>query len=162
MRSQKLVEHNLARLGSRVRVSFSALEGSLKRLPFSFVYQPVARFPQLSFDKTGRSVHPAENPKNSPGKAVSTAFRIPHSPLALHHHGVRSAIAQPHNSMTFKIICRKDVVYKNNTSPLCLFLFHNGRKKSVGLGISVNQNTGMSQNKEYQPYYQVRYHDIWQ
>lgn len=41
--------------------------------------------------------------------------------------------------MTFKVICRKDVVYKNNTSPLCLFFFHNGRKKSVGLGISVNQ-----------------------
>ena len=41
--------------------------------------------------------------------------------------------------MTFKVICRKDVIYKNNTSPLCLFFFHNGRKKSVGLGISVNQ-----------------------
>ena len=41
--------------------------------------------------------------------------------------------------MTFKVICRKDVIYKNNTSPLCLFFFHNGRKKSIGLGISVNQ-----------------------
>ncbi|WP_300851057.1 site-specific integrase [uncultured Rikenella sp.] len=39
--------------------------------------------------------------------------------------------------MTFKTILRKDVVYKNNTSPLCLLFFHEGRKKSVGLGISV-------------------------
>ena len=41
--------------------------------------------------------------------------------------------------MTFKVICRKDVIYKNNTSPLCLLFFHNGRKKSVGLGVSVDQ-----------------------
>ena len=39
--------------------------------------------------------------------------------------------------MTFRVILRKDVIYKNNTSPLCLLFFHDGRKKSVGLGISV-------------------------
>ncbi len=39
--------------------------------------------------------------------------------------------------MTFKVILRKDVIYKNNTSPLCLLFFHDGRKKSVGLGVSV-------------------------
>ena len=39
--------------------------------------------------------------------------------------------------MTFKVILRKDVIYKNNTSPLCLLFFHNNRKKSVGLGVSV-------------------------
>lgn len=39
--------------------------------------------------------------------------------------------------MTFKVILRKDVIYKNNTSPLCLLFFHDGRKKSVGLGVSL-------------------------
>ena len=39
--------------------------------------------------------------------------------------------------MTFRVILRKDVIYKNNTSPLCLLFFHDGRKKSVGLGVSV-------------------------
>lgn len=39
--------------------------------------------------------------------------------------------------MTFKVIIRKDVIYKNNTSPLCLLFFHDGCKKSVSLGISV-------------------------
>lgn len=39
--------------------------------------------------------------------------------------------------MTFKVIYRKDVIYKNNTSPLCLLFFHNGHKKSIGLGVSV-------------------------
>ena len=39
--------------------------------------------------------------------------------------------------MTFKVIIRKDVIYKNNTSPLFLLFFHDGRKKSVGLGISL-------------------------
>lgn len=39
--------------------------------------------------------------------------------------------------MTFKVICRKDVIYKNNTSPLCLLFFHDGHKKSIGLGVSV-------------------------
>lgn len=39
--------------------------------------------------------------------------------------------------MTFKVILRKDVIYKNNTSPLCLLFFHDGHKKSIGLGISV-------------------------
>ena len=29
------------------------------------------------------------------------------------------------------------VIYKNNTSPLCLLFFHDNRKKSVGLGVSV-------------------------
>ncbi|WP_304973009.1 hypothetical protein [uncultured Alistipes sp.] len=38
--------------------------------------------------------------------------------------------------MTFRVILRKDVIYKNNTSPLCLLFFHDNRKKSVGLGIS--------------------------
>lgn len=31
--------------------------------------------------------------------------------------------------MTFKVILRKDVIYKNNTSPLCLLFFHDNRKK---------------------------------
>ena len=39
--------------------------------------------------------------------------------------------------MTFRVILRKDVIYKNNTSPLCLLFFHDNRKKSVGLGVSV-------------------------
>jgi len=39
--------------------------------------------------------------------------------------------------MTFKVIIRKDVIYKNNTSPLCIQFLHDGRKKTVGLGISV-------------------------
>ena len=39
--------------------------------------------------------------------------------------------------MTFKVILRKDVIYKNNTSPLFLLFSHDGRKKSIGLGISV-------------------------
>lgn len=39
--------------------------------------------------------------------------------------------------MTFKVIIRKDVIYKNNTSPLCLLFFHDNRRKSVGLGVSV-------------------------
>ena len=39
--------------------------------------------------------------------------------------------------MTFKVIIRTDVIYKDNTSPLCLLFFHDGRKKSVGLGVSV-------------------------
>ena len=41
--------------------------------------------------------------------------------------------------MTFRVILRKDVIYKNNTSPLCLLFFHDGRKKSVGLGVSVSR-----------------------
>lgn len=39
--------------------------------------------------------------------------------------------------MTFRVILCKDVIYKNNTSPLCLLFFHDNRKKSVGLGVSV-------------------------
>ena len=39
--------------------------------------------------------------------------------------------------MTFKVIIRTDVIYKDNSSPLCLLFFHDGRKKSVGLGVSV-------------------------
>ena len=39
--------------------------------------------------------------------------------------------------MTFRVILRKDVIYKNNTSPLCLLFFHDNRKKSVGLGVAV-------------------------
>ena len=39
--------------------------------------------------------------------------------------------------MTFKVILRKDVIYKNHTSPLCLLFFHDNRNKSVGLGVSV-------------------------
>ena len=39
--------------------------------------------------------------------------------------------------MTFKAIIRKDVIYKNNTSPLCIQFIHNGRKKTIGLGVSV-------------------------
>lgn len=39
--------------------------------------------------------------------------------------------------MIFRVILRKDVIYKNNTSPLCLLFFHDGHKKSVGLSISV-------------------------
>lgn len=39
--------------------------------------------------------------------------------------------------MTFKVILRKDVIYKNNTSPLCLLFFHDNRRKSVGLGVSI-------------------------
>ena len=38
--------------------------------------------------------------------------------------------------MTFRVILRKDVIYKNNTSPLCLLFFHDNRRKSVGLGVS--------------------------
>ena len=41
--------------------------------------------------------------------------------------------------MTFKVIIRTDVIYKDNTSPLCLLFFHDGRKKSVGLGVSVSR-----------------------
>lgn len=41
--------------------------------------------------------------------------------------------------MTFRVILRKDVIYKNNTSPLCLLFFHDNRKKSVGLGVSVSR-----------------------
>ena len=39
--------------------------------------------------------------------------------------------------MTFKAILRKDVIYKNCTSPLCIQFLHDGRKKTIGLGISV-------------------------
>lgn len=39
--------------------------------------------------------------------------------------------------MKFKAIIRKDVIYKNNTSPLCIQFLHDGRKKTIGLGISV-------------------------
>ena len=39
--------------------------------------------------------------------------------------------------MTFKAILRKDVIYKNNTSPLCIQFLHDGRKKTIGLGISL-------------------------
>ncbi len=39
--------------------------------------------------------------------------------------------------MTFKAIIRKDVIYKNNTSPLCIQFLHDGRKKTIGLGVSV-------------------------
>lgn len=41
--------------------------------------------------------------------------------------------------MTFRVILRKDVIYKNNTSPLCLLFFHDNHKKSVGLGVSVSR-----------------------
>ena len=41
--------------------------------------------------------------------------------------------------MTFRVILRKDVICKNNTSPLCLLFFHDNRKKSVGLGVSVSR-----------------------
>ena len=39
--------------------------------------------------------------------------------------------------MTFKAILRKDVIYKNSTSPLCIQFLHDGRKKTIGLGISL-------------------------
>ena len=39
--------------------------------------------------------------------------------------------------MTFKVICRKEIIYKNSTSPLCLLFFQGKRKKAVGLGVSV-------------------------
>lgn len=39
--------------------------------------------------------------------------------------------------MTFKVICRKNIVYRDSTSPLCLLFFQGKRKKSIGLGISV-------------------------
>lgn len=39
--------------------------------------------------------------------------------------------------MTFKVICRKEIIYKNSTSPLCLLFFRGKRKKAVGLCISV-------------------------
>ena len=39
--------------------------------------------------------------------------------------------------MTFKAIIRKDLIYKNNTSPLCIQFLHDGRKKTIGLGVSV-------------------------
>ena len=39
--------------------------------------------------------------------------------------------------MTFKAIIRKDVIYKNNNSPLCIQFLHDGRKKTIGLGISI-------------------------
>ena len=39
--------------------------------------------------------------------------------------------------MTFKVILRKDVIYKNNTSPFCIQFLHDGRKKTIGLGISL-------------------------
>lgn len=41
--------------------------------------------------------------------------------------------------MIFRVILRKDVIYKNNTSPLCLLFFHDNRKKSVGLGVSISR-----------------------
>ena len=41
--------------------------------------------------------------------------------------------------MTFKVILRKDVIYKNNTSPLCIQFLHDGRKKTIGLGISLTR-----------------------
>lgn len=39
--------------------------------------------------------------------------------------------------MTFKVIIRKDVTNKNNTCPLLLLFFHQKRRKSVGMGISI-------------------------
>lgn len=39
--------------------------------------------------------------------------------------------------MTFKVICRKEIIYKNSTSPLCLLFFQGKRKKAIGLGISI-------------------------
>ncbi|WP_337439680.1 Arm DNA-binding domain-containing protein [Alistipes sp.] len=39
--------------------------------------------------------------------------------------------------MTFKVICRKNIVYRDSTSPLCLLFFQGKRKKSIGLGVSV-------------------------
>lgn len=39
--------------------------------------------------------------------------------------------------MIFKAITRKDVIYKNNTSPLCIQFLHDGRKRTIGLGISI-------------------------
>lgn len=39
--------------------------------------------------------------------------------------------------MTINIIQRKDVIYKNNTSPLFLRLSHNRRTKYLSLGVSV-------------------------
>lgn len=39
--------------------------------------------------------------------------------------------------MTFKVICRKEIIYKNSTSPLCLLFFQGKRKKAVELGVSV-------------------------
>lgn len=39
--------------------------------------------------------------------------------------------------MTFKVICRKDVIYKNLTSPMCLIFFQGKRKKAIGLGVSI-------------------------
>ena len=41
--------------------------------------------------------------------------------------------------MAFKAIIRKDVIYKNNTSPLSIQFLHDGRKKTVGLGVSVSR-----------------------
>ena len=40
--------------------------------------------------------------------------------------------------MTCKAIRHKDVIYKNNTSPLCIQFLHDGRRKTVGLGISLD------------------------
>lgn len=39
--------------------------------------------------------------------------------------------------MTINVIQRKDVIYKNNTSPLFLRLFHKRRTKYLSLGVSV-------------------------
>ena len=39
--------------------------------------------------------------------------------------------------MTFKVICRKEIIHKNLTSPLCLIFFQGKRKKTVGLGVSI-------------------------
>ena len=39
--------------------------------------------------------------------------------------------------MTFKVICRKEIIYKNSTSPLCLLFFQGKRKKAIGLGVSI-------------------------
>ena len=39
--------------------------------------------------------------------------------------------------MTFKVICRKNIIYRDSTSPLCLLFFQGKRKKSIGLGVSV-------------------------
>ena len=53
---------------------FSALENCLSIPHFLFVYQHIARFPQLSFDKTGRSA-PSETSKNLPkGKRFYRMF----------------------------------------------------------------------------------------
>lgn len=62
--------------------------------------------------------------------------------------------------MKMKVVCRKDVIYKNGTSPLAIRFTHERKVKYVGLGISIhldhwNESEGLISNqcekrKEYQ------------